>query len=397
MTQVAPGSVRQELLEATDEVIADAVGYADPMVLRGLLYQLTGDDEVAATGLQRLRVGFFEISMLATEEDVALLRRKAAEFLVAYRDGGAGRVDVVPQRLQRAMWLALGQEVPDEQTELWMSELALDPWARGLKWHKTPPAKRLEQFSVTVIGAGMGGLNAAVQLQEAGIAFAVVEKNSGVGGTWYENRYPGARVDTPSRTYSHLFGADFPFSSAFCTWTENQKYFDWVADNFQLRDRIVFDTEVRSLVWDEDSCTWEIIAEGPAGQRVWHSNAIITSVGFLNRPKLPDIEGMDDFTGQSWHSSRWPEEVDLAGKRVAVIGTGCSGYQIIPELAPEVEHLAVFQRSAQWLFDIPGYTSALPPRGQLAGAQPAHVHQLHAAHIAVRTGLGRRQVWGDRS
>ena len=135
-------------------------------------------------------------------------------------------------------------------------------------------------------------------LKRAGIPYTVIEKNAGVGGTWYETRYPGARVDTPSRGYTHIFGAHFPYSSPFCDWAENQRYFDWVADTFDLRDDIVFDTEVRALTWDE-----AIVDVGDRDRRArradarLRSNAVVTAVGFLNRPKIPEIEGMAEFRG----------------------------------------------------------------------------------------------------
>src|SRR5262249_32890066 len=162
----------------------------------------------------------------------------------------------------------------------------------------------------------------ALQLKRAGIPYTVIEKNSGVGGTWFENRYPGARVDTPSRGYTHLYAVDYLWPNPFCPWNENQKYFDWVADGFDLRRDIVFNTEVRSLTWDEQSSQWEIVTEGPEGRRTHRSNAVVTAVGFLNRPIIPDIEGKDDFAGLSWHTARWPEKADLKGKRIIVIGTG---------------------------------------------------------------------------
>ena len=126
-----------------------------------------------------------------------------------------------------------------------VEELALDPWARSHQWRQTPDPQRLQGFSVTLIGAGLGGLNAALMLKRAGIPYTHIEKNAGVGGTWFENRYPGARVDTPSRGYTHIFGANFAYPYPFGPWTENQRYFDWVADEFGLRDDIVFNTEVR--------------------------------------------------------------------------------------------------------------------------------------------------------
>jgi 4-hydroxyacetophenone monooxygenase len=357
----AETTVASELLEASDEQIERAVAHAEPMVLRGLLYQLTGDEEVAATPIAVDPTGFQTFMMVADQADVAMLRRKAVEFLRAHRDAGAGPLDIgSEERLRRSLPLTLGEELDDAEFEFCREELALDPWARGLAWSQPPPRERLQGFSVTVIGAGLGGLNVALMLKRAGIAYTVIEKNSGVGGTWWETRYPGARVDTPSRGYTHIFGAHFPYSSPFCDWAENQRYFDWVADTFELRDDIVFDTEVRALTWDEAASEWEVEVDGPKGRRTLRSNAVVTAVGFLNRPKIPEIDGMAGFRGPSWHTSRWPDDADVAGKRVAVIGTGCTGYQLIPELAPLTEHVVAFQRTPQWLFGVPGYLSPFP-------------------------------------
>jgi len=259
------------------------------------------------------------------------------------------------------MELAVGRSIPPDEVEMWREELGLDPWARGLTWQRQPQSHRLADFSVTIIGTGMGGLCAAVQLKRAGIPYRILEKNSGVGGTWFENRYPGARVDTRSRTYCHTFAIDYPFPQAFCESNENEKYFNWIADNFDIRQDIVFDTEVDSLRWDDESSLWTITAHGPSGISSYVSNAVITSVGFLNRPRLPDIEGVSDFEGESWHTARWPRNADLSGRRVALVGTGCSGYQVAPELAATAAQLTIFQRSAQWIFPLPGYTADLAP------------------------------------
>ncbi len=208
----------------------------------------------------------------------------------------------------------------------------------------------------------MGGLNAAVQLEHAGIDFVVLEKNTGVGGTWFENSYPGARVDSPSRTYTHIFGVGIDLANPFCDRAENQRYFNRVADDFDVRRHIVFDTEVVSLRWDEDDATWEVMAKGPDGQRVWHPNVVISAVGLLSRPSIPDIDGATDFRGLSFHTARWPQDLDLDGRRIGVIGTGCSGIQLVPELAPLTGHVVVFQRSPQWLFDRKGYREPYPPQ-----------------------------------
>ena len=356
-------SSRPELLAADDAVIEDAIAHADPMVLRGLIYQLTGDAEVAATGVKTVQTGYFDVASPATEADVALLRRKGVEFLKAYRDSGAGVIAIGPrERLAVSLGLMLGQTMEGENLQHHEDELAIDPSVRSLHWREKPDPARLKDFTVTVIGAGMGGLNAALQLRKAGFPFTVLEKNAGVGGTWWENRYPGARVDTPSRSYTHLFGVDFPYPNPFCEWRENVKYFDWVADEFDLRRHIQFETEVKALTWDEAAREWQIDIEGPDGARTIRSRAVITAVGFLNRPSVPKIAGAEEFAGTSWHTARWPEGVDLKGKRVAVIGTGCTGYQMVPELALEAAHVTVFQRTPQWLFPVPGYRSPFPPQ-----------------------------------
>ncbi len=368
--------VLHELAEASDETIEDACRHADPMVLRGLLYQLTGDVEVAKTEVTRRWAGEYWAAQPASDEDVQLLQRKAVEFLKALRGTGHAEISLGPaDRLPTSLGLAVGDELADEEIGLWQEEFAHDPYARSLHWRQPPPPDRLENFSVVVIGAGLGGVNAALQLKRAGIPFTVIEKNPDVGGTWYENRYPGCRVDTPSRAYTHIVGVDFPYPNAYCPWRENKKYIDWVVDNFDLRDDIVFNSEVRSLVWDETSSMWVVKVDAPEGERTLRADAVITAVGFLNRPNMPEIEGMGDFAGPSWHTARWPEDIDLKGKRVAVIGTGCTGYQLIPELAREVGELVVFQRTPQWLLPVPGYSSPLPPQvGWLDRNLPYHTN-----------------------
>jgi len=356
-------TVRQELLDATDETIEDAVRFADPMILRGLLYQLTGDETVAATPVKTRVLGLVEAKVLANASDADLLQSKAAELLKSYRNRGIGDVPVGPaDRLPRSLSLACGEDIAPSDQEMWLEQLAVDPWARGLVWRAQPDPTRLQEFSVVVIGAGAGGLGAAVQLEHAGIPFVVLEKNPGVGGTWFENRYPGARVDSPSRTYTHIFGANFEYPNPFCEQGENEKYFNWVTDEFGVRKHIEFNTEVKAVVWDDDAKRWDIEAVGPDGPKVFHANAVISGVGFLSRPNVPDIEGLPTFDGPAFHTARWPGDLDLTGKRVAVIGSGCSSYQMVPELVKLAGHTYLFQRTPSWCFDVAGYRSPYPPQ-----------------------------------
>jgi len=256
--------------------------------------------------------------------------------------------------------LVAGEEVPEAERDMWLEQTALDPWIRGISWKKIPPAEKREQFLVGIIGAGLSGLAAAVHLKRAGIPFIVIEKNPEVGGTWYENRYPGARVDSPSRSYTHLFGVSFPYPYNFCPRDENMKYMRWVADNFGVREKISFNTEVKSVIWDEAEQQWIVSTKTPSGGKTWTFNAVISCVGFLSRPNMPEIEGMESFAGRSCHTAQWPDDLDVAGKRVAVIGSGASGYQTSPELAKIAGHLYLFQRTPSWCFENPMYVTPLP-------------------------------------
>ncbi|WP_240344984.1 NAD(P)/FAD-dependent oxidoreductase [Novosphingobium sp. THN1] len=205
-------------------------------------------------------------------------------------------------------------------------------------------------FKVLVIGAGMTGMAAATKLREAGYDFVVIEKNPEVGGTWYENRYPGVGVDTPSHFYSfsweiwpdwqhyHPHGADM------------QRYMTGVADKYDLRRDIRFNTTVEKLVWDEKSCTWTVTvrnADGTSENLV--ANAVINGHGPVNRLKMPDIAGLSDFAGPVVHTAAYPADLDLKGKRVAVIGTGASSAQLCGAIAPEVAELTVYQRTKHWV------------------------------------------------
>jgi 4-hydroxyacetophenone monooxygenase len=355
--------VRQELILARDEKIDDAVQYADARTLRGLLYFLTQDEDLPAmrpsANLSRYSSG----SGMAEETDVLALRAKAASFLKAYRDAGAGEIDAGSKDLLlQSLSLAAGIDIPAQDGEIWLEEAAFDPWVRGITWPTPPTPEQLAGFSVAIIGTGLSGLNAAAQLSRAGIPFVVLEKNPEVGGTWFENRYPGARVDTPSRGYTHTFGVEYAYPYAYCPRDENLKYMQWVADKFGLRKHIHFNTEATSIIWDEATQMWDVTARALSGARSWRVNAVISCVGFLSRPQLPSMEGMDSFQGVACHTAQWPVALNLEGKRVAVIGSGASGYQATPEIAKAAGRTFLFQRNASWCFDDARYVKPLPPQ-----------------------------------
>ncbi len=249
--------------------------------------------------------------------------------------------------LVELMSVCLGERVPPEYAPMAMEEMGFRD--RTLAWRKPPPAARLATFRVMVIGAGFTGLCAAYRLKQMGFAFEVVEKNPELGGTWFENHYPEAGVDTPNHFYSYSFAPNTGWSSNYSKRDEMLDYQRKVAADLDLRRHIDFGVEVLKMDWHEDRRRWEVTTREPDGStRSRWADAVITAMGFLNRPKLGSIRGIDTFTGQSWHSARWRDDVPLEGKRIGVIGTGASAMQFLRSVAAQAAQVTVFQRSPQW-------------------------------------------------
>lgn len=292
-----------------------------------------------------------------SEDAKAELRDAVFKAMLAYWETGK----IVPKpdtpTLKRMMDYCATQPIPDEYVNFAMHELALDG-RENLKPGKGIALDRAQAaaFKVLIIGAGMSGIASAIALKEAGIAFEILEKNPEVGGTWFDNTYPGCRVDNPNHLYSYSFEADHAWPQHFSTQDQLLAYFKGVAKKHDLYKSIRFNTEVVSAAWDEAAATWTVRTRTKDGkEETLVSNAVISAVGQLNQPKLPDIDGIGTFKGPAFHSARWDHSADLDGKRVGVIGTGCSAIQFVPEIAPKVSHLTVFQRTAGWLAPTPDY------------------------------------------
>jgi cation diffusion facilitator CzcD-associated flavoprotein CzcO len=203
-----------------------------------------------------------------------------------------------------------------------------------------------EHVGVFVIGAGFGGLGLAVKLAERGEHdFVVVERGGEVGGTWRDNTYPGAACDVPSHLYSFSFAPKPDWSRSFSPQSEIQDYLREVARESGVLGHFRFHVDFEGAHWDDDAMLWRISTS--AGDCT--ANVLVPAAGALSDPKMPDIEGIDSFAGRVFHSARWDHDLDLTGKRVAVIGTGASAIQIAPEIAGQVEHLDVYQRTAPWV------------------------------------------------
>ncbi len=283
------------------------------------------------------------------------LATRGIEHVLAPAGGRAGPAnELVPPLID---WLT-GADLDDGYRRMLAEELAVtgdlrvpEPITAG-EW----PPEGSVGHPVAVIGAGMSGILAAHRLKQAGVDCVVLEKNRDVGGTWLENTYPGCRVDVFNHVYSYA-GEQRP------DWPEYHSsqpvlldYFRDCARRWGIRDRIRFGTGVDGMSWDEQARRWTLELDG--GEAVT-AGAVVSAVGQLNRPLMPDIEGMDDFAGEKFHSSSWRHDIDWDGLRVAVIGTGSSALQFIPHLATDAAHVTVFQRTPPWLIPRPVYHQPL--------------------------------------
>src|SRR5204862_6788321 len=213
-----------------------------------------------------------------------------------------------------------------------------------------PSQGQLAVYDAIVIGAGISGMYMLYRLRELGMTARVFEAGTNVGGTWYWNRYPGARFDSESWTYGYSFSQElldeWDWEEHFAGQPETERYLNYVADKFDMRSDIQFNSRVTAAHYREDMRSWDVILED--GRR-YSTGLLITAVGVLSAATMPRIPGVETFQGQSCHTHYWPNElVRFEGKRVAVIGTGATGVQTITEVAKTVGHLTVFQRTPQW-------------------------------------------------
>jgi 4-hydroxyacetophenone monooxygenase len=317
-------------------------------------------------------------------------RELALSVLAKYRDAGCPAPKVPSDDFLRAIlkWISPEANV-EPYLPLVKEELSVgDDDLRAPSWKKDKLAPGRE-FLVAIIGAGMSGLLAAHRLQQAGVPCVILEKNDEVGGTWYENSYPGCRVDVANSFFSYSFAQRSDWPNHYSTQPALLSYFRECAERFDLRKFIRFGTEVLQAAWQEDRSLWRIRVRKPDGKEdVIEANALISAVGQLNQPKLPEIAGMEKFGGPSWHSARWNHAVDLRGKRVAVIGTGATAAQFVPVIAEQVAQLDVYQRTPNWMLPAPDYHAEIPAGQRWLFSHVPHAGHWHRFWLFWRTGDG---------
>lgn len=291
----------------------------------------------------------------------AAARELAFEALKRVRDEQLTSVGLLTEEQAEVILTWITNAANPEYHPMLMHDMALVEGKSGRPGWNFAEVSAGRDFSVAVIGSGVSGMAAAYRLKQAGIPYTVFEKGHTVGGTWWKNTYPGVRLDTPNYAYSFSFAQRDDWPQQFSQGPEIYRYTCEVARRGGITDNIVFNTEVTSAAYDEAAGCWNVETLDQDGNTaIRRFNAVISAVGQLDRPKYPDVPGREDFAGIQMHSAAWDSGVDVTGKRVAVIGTGASAYQIVPAIVDQVSSLTVFQRSSPWMLPTKGYYDDMP-------------------------------------
>lgn len=337
--------------------LAEALKAADVAPLLMVLVHLGGDPAWLDRIAPHIQ-GPWSFHEHTPDELKSELCQAVVDLLVEYASTGRQLPITPPMHLlPRMLDVCTGQHVPPEYHAMVLEEMDLagdDP--KTVKWREPVARETLDHFNVLVIGAGFSGVAMGIKLKEAGIPFTIIEKNETVGGTWYENSYPGCGVDTANHFYSYSFNNNHDWDHFFAKRDEIFHYIQRNADANALGDQIRYNEEVTSAVWDDVAQLWRVEIRGNDGRSSSATaNVVVSAVGQLNRPQMPTIPGMEDFEGPAFHTARWNHEADIAGRRVGLIGTGASGMQVGPAIAPIVDNLTIFQRSPHWAMANPLY------------------------------------------
>jgi 4-hydroxyacetophenone monooxygenase len=342
--------------------LREALDAAEVHPLLSAVAHVTGDMDLLRADLAPDQTQLLIPGRGLGPEQEAAARALAADALEAHASSGA--LDHVPTReeVRRIFDFLIGASSTSQWEDFLNEELALnetDP--RTPSWHARELG-RPEPYRCAIVGAGASGLAAAHRLRQAGVEVTIFEKNEEVGGTWLENTYPGCRVDVPNQLYSFSFAQSNAWVSRFSAQPDLLTYLKTVSGELRLDECIRFSSEVTEARFDDRAQEWVVSVTSTGGSATTERfDALISAVGQLNRPSYPAIEGRDRFVGSSFHSAAWDHSVSLAGKRVAVIGTGASAAQFVPCVVDQVAHLDLYQRTPPWLLPTDNYGDPFPP------------------------------------
>jgi 4-hydroxyacetophenone monooxygenase len=351
------------LSDKQSALLTEAVQVADVRVLLMVLVHLTGDSKWLAGPYLPAR----DVRLIADEsaglpvpvqdeirtQTVELMRQTAGRPVVS---------DPGNELMQQMMNVCLGESVPPEYAPMMREQMGfidrnadIEPPRVTDRWRERP---------VLIVGTGASGLSLGASLRELGIPFVMVEQASGVGGTWRDNQYPGCSVDTPNHAYSFSFARPYPWSRYFSPRDELLDYLERSATDFGLREHIRFETTVERANWSDEENCWLVQLLTPKGEEQFKATCLVSAIGQLSLPSIPPLNGRDQFAGPVFHSARWPDDLDVTGKHVAVIGTGATSMQVVPAIADTAASVTVYQRTPQWARPIERFHDAIDERAQ---------------------------------
>ena len=343
-------------MEINKNNISLAIKSASFPVLAASLVHVVGDIKILDDLPKPKMAMLGEIQGYLSEQEKQLIESIALPLLEQYFSNTELKDFYIPSddEMHKIMNYIVGAEVSEDYVPMMLDEINLRP-SKSIKNTAAPNKRDIKDFSALIIGAGMSGILMGIKLAERGIPFKIYEKNKSVGGTWAENTYPGCRVDIPNHFYSYSFEENHQWSQYFSQQPELEQYFQACFDKYDLAGMTQFNTEVSAMTFDDSTNLWSIQSINNGSEQSEEFNLVISCVGQLNQPKIPEINGLESFDGNIFHSARWPQDDQITGKKVAVIGSGASAFQIVPSIADKCNELTVFQRSAPWMFPNPDY------------------------------------------
>ena len=336
----------------------DVLRCADMRVLLMALFHHTGDEKwLSEPFLPKRDVRLVADRDAGLSEEAQREIRTEAERIITDGFPAAVVVDPGNDLMVKMMRVCLGENVAPEYGPMMREEMGFVSRDEGLSPSVLPPVvKQSKVPHVAIVGAGVSGIALGAQLTRLGIPYVIFDAQKEVGGTWNYNRYPGCGVDTPNHAYSFSIGKRNRWTRYFALRPEIEKYVVDSARAFGVHENVQFESEVVGARWNEEEKQWHIDVQNRDGVVATHRAPIfVSAIGGLSAPQLPNIEGISSFSGPLFHSCHWPEDLDITGKKVAIIGTGATSMQIATTIAPVVDQLTIYQRSPQWARDIKGY------------------------------------------
>ena len=342
------------MVNVNKQTLKNALDSASFPVIAALMVHFTGDISVLDRLPRPKQSMLGEIQGFFTAEEKNIIKKFAFDEITNFYNKPDQKSIYIPsdEELHKMMNYIVGENISPAYISMMLNDINIK---NEIKPNIKSKLDNISDFEVLIIGGGMSGILAAIKLAEMGIKYKIYEKNNSPGGTWYANKYPGSRVDIANHFYSYSFEENHLWSEHFSQQPELLDYFKKCFVKYGIEKHTRFETEVIKLNFDEYDQSWSVESIQDDQSISEKVNIVISCVGQLNQPKFPKISGIETFKGNMFHSSEWPEEDVISGKKVAVVGSGASAFQIVPSIANSCKELTIFQRSPPWMFPNPKY------------------------------------------